>query len=90
MMKEENCPCCPNHCPKDNLSCGRGMSHFSDEATESTPLSIDKQIIDDLRKCGHLLHHNKDLNVDEILAGFTEEELNKLHELLSKFYNNIQ
>ena len=43
----------------------------------------------DLRKCGHMLHHNRDLNANNILNSFSEDELNKLHELLSKFYNSI-
>ncbi len=25
---EEKCPCCGNHCPKDDLQCGRGKRYF--------------------------------------------------------------
>lgn len=88
-MSEEKCPCCPNHCDVNNLSCGRGIEHFN-KSIEDKPKSLDEQVIMDLRKCGHLLHHNKDLNTNEVLSIFSEEELNKLHELLFKLYSNIK
>lgn len=83
-MSQENCPCCPNHCPKDNLSCGRGRAYFSGENTTEEEKTIEQQVIGDLRRCGHLLHHNKDLDTNELLANLNEDELNKLHELLTK------
>lgn len=87
-MKVEKCPCCPNHCSKDNLGCRRGIEHFNSPNNSSAPKSLCNQVIIDLRKCGHLLHHNKELNTDELLSNFSEEELNKLHKLLSKIYNH--
>lgn len=88
-MKEEKCPCCPNHCLKDNLGCGRGRNYFNHQSSDGcNSATINEQIIMDLRKCGHLLHHNKDLDTDEILANFSKDELNQLHELLSKIHNN--
>lgn len=89
-MNNETCPCCPNHCPKDNFSCGRGREHFNSQNNSSEPKTIEEQVIMDLRKCGHLLHHNKELDTKELLSNFREEELKKLHELLSKIQSNVQ
>ncbi len=86
-MNQENCPCCPNHCQKDNLGCGRGKDYFSNQDKNSEPKSLNEQVINDLKKCGHLLHHNRDLNPDEFLSCFSLEELNELHKLLSKINN---
>lgn len=88
-MNNDKCPCCPNHCDKDNLSCGRGREYFNNDISKE-PKTLNEQIIIDLRKCGHLLHHNKDLDTNKILANFSKEELNKLHELLSKFHSNVK
>ncbi len=88
-MNQEKCPCCPNHCSIDHLSCGRGMEHFGKQNNDNEPKSSGEQVIMDLRKCGHLLHHNKELDTNELLSHFSEEELNQLHELLSKIHNNI-
>lgn len=27
-MESKKCPCCPNHCDKESLSCGRGEEYF--------------------------------------------------------------
>lgn len=83
-MDQEKCPCCPNHCSKDNLGCNRGRDYFSNKDEKIEPKTLNEQVIADLRKCGHLLHHNRDLDINEFLSNLTEEELNKLHELLSK------
>ena len=83
-MNQENCPCCPNHCQKDNLGCGRGKEYFNNQGTNKEPKTLNEQVISDLRKCGHLLHHNRDLDTNEFLSCFSEDELNELHELLSK------
>lgn len=90
-MNNETCPCCLNHCQKDNLSCGRGREHFNSQNNNSEPKTIEEQVIMGLRKCGHLLHHNKELDTNELLSNFTEEEeLGKLHELISKIKSNVQ
>lgn len=88
-MNNETCPCCPNHCLIDNLGCGRGNKYFNNQNNIDEPSTLYEQIIMDLRKCGHMLHHNRDLNTDKLLSNFSEEELNKLHELLAKIHNNI-
>lgn len=87
-MDKEKCPCCPNHCSIENLSCGRGRAHFSNENNNKEPKTLNEQVITDLRKCGHILHHNRELNTDEFLSDFSEEELNRLHQLLSKIHSN--
>lgn len=89
-MNKEKCPCCPNHCSEDNLACGRGINYFNNKSNSSGPMSINEQIIMDLRKCGHFLHHNRDFDIDKILYNFSEDELNQLHELLSKIHNNFE
>lgn len=86
-MDTKICPCCPNHCSIDHLSCDRGRAHFNQISNE--PNSLKEQVIMDLRKCGHLLHHNKELNPDEFLAVFRSEELEELHKLLSKIPDNL-
>ncbi len=82
-MNEEKCPCCPNHCDKKNLSCGRGMDYFNGENQEEAK-TIQEQILMDLRKCGHYLHHNKEAKKEDILKNLTEEELEQLHTFLEK------
>lgn len=85
-MSEERCPCCSNHCLKDNLGCGRGAEYFNRD-NDSNIKTLDEQVIMELRKCGHLLHHNKELNPEKLLSVFSEQELNQLHSLLSKIHD---
>jgi hypothetical protein len=82
-MNIEKCPCCPNHCSKDNLGCKRGKEYFNNNLESN---SIEENIIHDLRECGHLLHHNR----ETILKNFSNDELNELHKLLSKICNNFE
>lgn len=83
-MNQENCPCCPNYCQKEELGCQRRRDFFSNSTGEVDLKIIQKQVIVDLRKCGHMLHHNRELNTQDILSNFSLEELNQLHGLLSK------
>ena len=83
-MNEGNCPMCPNHCQKNNLRCKRGREYFNDAEHDFKSQTLGEKVVMDLRKCGHLLHHNKELNTNELLSDFSEKELNTLHELLSK------
>lgn len=89
-MNEKNCPCCPNHCPKDNLECGRGRAYFNNSNNTLEPATLSQKVIEDLRKCGHFLHHSKELNTDKIFLDFSETELKKLHELLLKILDNTK
>ena len=83
-MNAEKCPCCPNHCQKEELGCQRGKEFFGNSNGDHELKNIQEQVIVDLRKCGHMLHHNRELNTQDILLNFSLEELNQLHELLSK------
>ena len=71
-MGKEKCPCCHRHCSVDELSCGRGMEHFGKQDVNSAPKTLNEQVIMDLRKCGHMLHHNRDLNANDILTSYWE------------------
>lgn len=82
-MELEKCPCCPNHCPKDNLGRGKGREHFS-HSNDSIEKTTSEKVIIELQRCGHLLHHNRNFNNDKLLSNFSEEELDKLYELLFK------
>ena len=39
MKEEKNCPCCPNHCDVDRLSCGRGREYFKSSSNEEVSKS---------------------------------------------------
>lgn len=49
-----HCPCCHNHCPKDDLRCGKGKHYFS-KGKPSIDFSYDHE------HCGfrHHRHFNK-------------------------------
>lgn len=90
-MKEEKCPCCPNHCSINNLSCGKGKSYFSNDKNENKhhfekeiPNTVEEKLLQEMKKCGHHLHHNRESNLDFL----TNEEKETLTNLLSKCYNN--
>lgn len=83
-MKEENCPCCPNHCDKENLNCWRGREYFGSTNRQDDPKTLEEKVISELRKSGHKLHHQREGNPIEMLSNMTKEELETLHELLSK------
>lgn len=88
-MNQDTCPICPNHCSKENLSCGRGRIYFSNKKNDlNINQAIDDVIIEDLRSCGHLLHHNREINTTNLFVDFKETEKEQLHELLSKILNN--
>lgn len=89
-MDKKECPCCPKHCSIDNLSCRKGNEYFNNHNTNKEPQTLNEQVIMDLRKCGHLLHHNRGLNTNEILSDFSQEELSQLHELLFRIHSKIQ
>lgn len=43
-MNIDNCPCCPNHCPKDNLGCGRGKEYYNHQNNGSIePKTLNEQ-----------------------------------------------
>lgn len=87
-MENNTCPCCHNHCSKDNLSCNRGRDYFNN-LDNPTPKTLNELVISDLKICGHMLHHNKNLDTNNILSNLKNDELTVLHELLTKIYSNI-
>lgn len=86
-MQQDVCPCCSNHCAKDNLSCGRGLEYFNSSTSEKDA-TLEEKIVGNLRKCGHILHHNPEMK-SNLLLGCTKEELEQLHQLLSKITNTL-
>jgi hypothetical protein len=71
---ENNCPCCHNHCPKEQLKCPRGENYFSGSGqseerhgrhrkfsrdVDISTLSTEEAIAALMGKCGHFLGHNK-------------------------------
>lgn len=91
MENQTNCPCCGNHCPKDDLQCGRGKRYFGETAqspakdghAHGAPFENgdEEPAVTMLRRCGHLLHHG---GADNLLDPLTEEEKRTLCELLGK------
>lgn len=52
-MENEKCPCCPNHCDKNSLNCGKGKSYFSVGNTQETLVkNVEKHH-------AHHRHHDK-------------------------------
>lgn len=87
---EKFCPQCPNHCPVESLSCGRGRAYFGvDDSHSSSHKNFDEQSIAGLlRQCGHMLHHNQNITNDDICKHLTNEEQNILKGLLKKILSN--
>ena len=88
---ETNCPCCENHCPKDDLRCKEGRAHFGVPAPQNRPTGPrpaedGDDAITLLRKCGHILHHRFGHGSDPapLLGALTLEEQNTLCSLLTK------
>lgn len=67
----EVCPCCENHCPKEQLKCLKGMEHFGIKADGKngpgpggrgmqnlSEMKPEDAVIMLMRQCGHYLHHN--------------------------------
>lgn len=97
MNEEKNCPCCPNHCSIDNLSCGRGRQYFDGEnkeehghkshheAKDESLMSLEEKVLYKMHRCGHALHHsNGSMNLDFL----TNEEKQTLVKILSKCIDN--
>lgn len=89
-MNSQNCPCCPNHCEKSNLGCGRGVEYYNNLSNPERQKTASDEVISDLRRCGHILHHNESQDTSSFLSGLTDEEIDKLHELLSKVCNSFE
>lgn len=92
MENQTNCPCCGNHCSKDDLQCGRGKRYFAEGGNEQSlgkghahgaPFenADEEPAVTMLRRCGHLLHHG---GADNLLGPLTAEEKQTLCDLLGK------
>ncbi|MGM9878176.1 MAG: hypothetical protein ACI33S_05975 [Bacilli bacterium] len=99
MTNEKNCPCCPNHCSIDNLSCGKGKTYFNGNSSKSlkerneytekddSSMTIDEKAMSKIRKCGHFLHHkDKEVSLDFL----SNDEKENLIDILSKCLDNWQ
>ena len=52
-MENEKCPCCPKHCDKNSINCGKGKSYFSVGNTQETLVkNVEKHH-------AHHRHHDK-------------------------------
>ena len=88
------CPCCENHCPSDELKCGRGKAHFGlipegkDGARRENReiKTIEDEVIVLLHRCGHFLHHSAEQASDHkaLLSILSEEEKRSLAAVLKK------
>lgn len=96
-MEEEKCPCCPNHCDVNSLSCGKGREYFKtniDNITnnqinhidkDESDMTLEEKSIYKIRKCGHFLHHSKKtVNLNFL----SDEEKQNLINILSKCLDN--
>lgn len=97
MNEEKNCPCCPNHCDVNSLSCRRGREYFNSNSDEvknhhdhhyendESSMTIDERVIYKIFQCGHFLHHSEtEVNLDFL----SNEEKEDLIMTLSKCLNN--
>ena len=90
---KEYCIGCPNHCHKDKLMCGKGRAYFNVAESEQHHRQYREQpsgIVALLRECGHILHHNHDINNDKLCANLTSQEQKNLEELLNKILSNVR
>jgi hypothetical protein len=101
MSQVEVCPCCPNHCPKEQLRCPRGRNYFEGGADaaqsphhhqgiqQNPNLSTEELVIGLLRKCGHMLHHGAAQGTD-LLSNLSDAEKEQLKALLEKCVSAMQ
>lgn len=68
-----NCPCCPNHCPQDNLKCGKGQNYFSDDKTNSKSSYSNKH-----HGFGHHRHHGKPNFKSDSISGQLMQAVQKM------------
>lgn len=79
----QTCPQCDNHCPVDDLRCGRGRKYFNvteDGHTHSHPKGGLPGL---LHQCGRFVRHT-DMHEDELFQALTDEEKATLQALLDK------
>lgn len=86
MERQILCPCCPNHCSKNELRCKRGEAYFSgNDHAHPVAHTTEEKIIVQFRKFGHYLHHFSDAQpAKKMLANLSDEEKEDLLSLLVK------
>lgn len=101
MENTNKCPCCSNHCDRNNLQCGKGESYFNGENTQEYGHKpshhkgkhhghhrrefLSGSLAELMSKCGHRLFHGGDETMFDVL---TEDEKATLKSLLSKIASN--
>lgn len=89
-MEQKYCDQCENHCPADDLHCGKGRRYFGVESKEGEdrghgPFQGKAEgPIGRLRQCGHMLHHGMTSGNDDLLSALSEQERAELERLLGK------
>ena len=81
------CPCCENHCPSDDLKCGRGKAHFGLISEGRGGVYHENREIKTLEdEVIVLLHHSAEQASDHaaLLSILSEEEKRNLAALLKK------
>lgn len=84
---EECCPCCKNHCKRDNLHCSRGRKYFAafeEENKEDTSSSLLYALMETGHSLRHMAKHGHKLDEEEILASLSKEEEDMLADMLSR------
>ena len=77
-----HCPNCPRHCPKEALSCERGIRFFESESKNPLVLALSKASAIAEHKSQMMRAHGKDEGT--MFSVLTEEEQKELSSLLDK------
>lgn len=87
-VKEERCPCCHNHCRRDNLHCSRGRKYFEKEEKKQKQEESAGSLLYAIMEAGHSLRHmakhGKGLDEEEILSDLSAEEKDILLSLVTR------
>lgn len=82
---EPYCPECDNHCPIDQLRCGKGRRHFGVPGENHSPSAPDGSLAGLLQQCGRFVHHGgHSMGNQELFQALTEAEQASLRALLGK------
>lgn len=99
-VKENNCPCCPNNCSKEELRCGKGYKYFNIEMNDTNhqknnfkkkvhELMKEDNITGLLMQCFHkIMQSSNDISKDQIFDVLTDTEKDTLRFLLKKVNQN--
>ena len=97
-QKETNCPLCDNHCPRTELRCGRGRSHFGEdekrgphgghrfaelEGMEPEEMTLMQLMI----RCGFIAGKKVAHNKEDALSSLSEEDQKVMRDYLVRLLN---